>query len=79
MPIKRREDALSPEQRRQETAALLALAVRRLAKRPGACMDHEPTGEHWFASDSPLDGAEDAGRDRPLRNPHECGANGGGP
>lgn len=59
MPIKRPEHALSPEQRRHGAASLLALAVRRLAKRPGACMDHGPTGEHRFASDSPRDEAED--------------------
>lgn len=77
MPIKRAEDALSPEQRRQEVAALLGLAVRRLARRPGACMDHGPAEKHRFGPGSPLDGAEDAGRDRPLRT--NGGANGDGP
>jgi hypothetical protein len=77
VPIKRAEDALSPEQRRQEAVALLALAVRRLVKRPGACIEHGPIGEHRFASDSPLDASEDGGRDRPLRT--NGGAIGGGP
>lgn len=36
MPVKQSEAAMSPEQRRREVAALLGLAVRRLAKRPGA-------------------------------------------
>lgn len=77
MPVKHSEAAMSPEQRRREVAALLALAVRRLARRPGACMEHGPAGEHRFAPGSPLDGAEDAGRDRPLRR--TGGANGDGP
>lgn len=35
VPVKQPESAMSPERRRQEVAALLGLAVRRLAKRPG--------------------------------------------
>jgi len=95
VPVKHPEAAMSPEQRRREVAALLGLAVRRLAKRPGAGVAHPPEhgGEsehvqsiehgaergrrparsHGFPSRSPvtaatlrLDGAEDAGRDRPL-------------
>lgn len=88
MPVKQSEAAMSPEQRRREVAALLGLAVRRLAKRPGAVVarppehggDSEPehtiehgaarrrrpARPHGFPSRSPLDGAEDAGRDRPL-------------
>lgn len=72
MPVKHPEAAMSPEQRRREVAALLGLAVRRLAKRPGVCIEHgparqqRPAGEHRLSSGSPLDGAEDDGRDRPL-------------
>lgn len=88
MPVKQSEAAMSPEQRRREVAALLGLAVRRLAKRPGAgvtgppehggeseavnTIEHgaerwrRPARPHGFPSRSPLDGAEDAGRDRPL-------------
>ncbi|MFN7022360.1 MAG: hypothetical protein ACK4WH_13665 [Phycisphaerales bacterium] len=88
MPVKQSEAAMSPEQRRREVAALLGLAVRRLAKRPGAGVTAPPehggesehvktiehgasrkrrhAGPHGFPSRSPLDGAEDAGRDRPL-------------
>lgn len=100
MPVKQFEAAMSPEQRRREVAALLGLAVRRLAKRPGVGVaiphDHDvepghrwppehggdsahvqmiehgaargcrPARPHGFPSRSPLDGAEDAGRDRPL-------------
>jgi hypothetical protein len=100
VPVKHPEAAMSPEQRRREVAALLGLAVRRLAKRPGVCAgisleqqfafeaegspehgcepvqecapEHGSTGHHLpicphrFPSRSPLDGAEDAGRDRPL-------------
>lgn len=66
MPVKHPEATMSPEQRRREVAALLGLAARRLAKRPGACLEHGPTSEHRSALRSPLDGAEDAGRDRPL-------------
>lgn len=68
MPVKYPEHALSPEQRQHEAASLLALAVRRLFKRPGSCIDHGPIGEHRFASGSPLDGAEDDGRDRSFRS-----------
>lgn len=88
MPVKQSEAVMSPDQRRREVAALLGLAVRRLAKRPGAGVSHQPEhggdsahvhmieqgAAHWrrparphgFPSHSPLDGAEDAGRDRPL-------------
>lgn len=88
MPVKQAEAAMSPEQRRREVAALLGLAVRRLARRPGAggacspehgcapahlnTIEHgaerwrRPARPHGFPWRSPLDGAEDAGRDRPL-------------
>lgn len=76
MPVKQSEAAMSPEQRRREVAALLGLAVRRLARRPGTVVErspehgcapeHGPARPHGFPSRSPLDGAEDAGRDRPL-------------
>lgn len=109
MPVKQSEAAMSPEQRRREVAALLGLAVRRLAKRPGtgvarphaddteagrrclpehggesepvngiehgAACTRRPAVPHGFSSRSPLDGAEDDGRDRPLRR--ERGAIGG--
>lgn len=113
MPVKHPEAAMSPEQRRREVAALLGLAVRRLAKRPGAgvarphaddaeagrrcALEHggesspvnvsehgaarrrRPAGPHGFPSRSPLDGAEDDGRDRPLPVAVGPGDDGDGP
>lgn len=101
MPVKQTEAAMSPEQRRREVAALLGLAVRRLAKRPGAVVarppehgcesehvqsiEHgaergrRPARSHGFPSRSPLDGAEDAGRDRPLPDGRGPGEDGGDP
>jgi hypothetical protein len=76
---------MSPEQRRREVAALLGLAVRRLVNRPGACIEHGltrqhgPAGEHRLSSDSPLDGAEDDGRDRSLPVGFGYGDDGDGP
>jgi hypothetical protein len=85
VPVKHPEAAMSPEQRRREVAALLGLAVRRLAKRPGACIEHGPVGphrphgEHRLSFGSPLDGAEDDGRDRPLPVGFGCEDDGDGP
>jgi hypothetical protein len=85
VPVKQFEAAMSPEQRRREVAALLGLAVRRLVRRPGACIDHglarphRPAGEHRLSSGSPLDGAEDDGRDRPLPVGLALGDDGDGP
>ncbi len=92
---------MSSEQRRREVAALLGLAVRRLAKRPGAVVarptehggdtahvhmiEHgaargrRPARPHGFPSRSPLDGAEDAGRDRLLPGGLALGDDGDGP
>jgi len=85
VPVKHPESVMSPEQRRREVAALLGLAVRRLARRPAACIEHgvacqhRPDGEHRLSSGSPLDGAEDDGRDRPLPVGFGCGDDGDGP
>lgn len=85
MPVKHPEAAMSPEQRRREVAALLGLAVRRLARRPGACIDlgparqHGPDGEHRLSCGSPLDGVEDDGRDGPLPVGLALGGDGDGP
>ena len=68
MPVKQSEAAMSPEQRRREVAALLGLAVRRLAKRPGAGVARPPQHAGESEAVNTIEHA-DARRHRPDR-PH---------